>query len=76
MMRWPMTSSDAERPVADVAFLDSDMSVRDLCAVLEYLPWRRDAHQIVIDAGVRHYLLGVLKERLPRFSAKRCGVIL
>jgi hypothetical protein len=66
MMTWP-TSSDADAD-ADVAFLSDDMSVGELYAVLAYLPWRRAAHQIVIDGGVRHYLLGVLKERL---SAKQ-----
>lgn len=68
-------NSNVARPVDDIAFLDDDMSARDLYEVLECLPWRRTAHQIVIDSGVRDYLLGVLKERLPRFSAKHREVL-
>jgi hypothetical protein len=61
-----MTASDAERPVVDVAFLDEDMTIVEICEVLECLPWRRNVHQLCIDHGVRAYLLGLLREHLPR----------
>ena len=64
MLSWPMTSTDAERPVVDVAFLSEDMTPADLYTVLAYLPWRRGQHRICIDHGVRAYLLDMLKEHL------------
>ena len=72
-MRWLVMNSNIARPVDDIAFLDDDMTISDLCEVLECLPWRRTAHQIVIDSGVRDYLLGVLKEHLPRFRREALG---
>jgi hypothetical protein len=66
LLKWPMTASDTERPVCDISFLDESMTNREIYKVLEHLPWRRGAHQIVIDHGVRAYLLGLLRERLPR----------
>lgn len=43
-----------------------DWTVRDLVQSLEDLPSRRAAHFISIDAGVRAYLLDVLRAHLPR----------
>jgi len=49
-------------------FLDESMCVADLVEILDQLSHRRDIqrHALMLDRGVNAFLLGMLRERLPR----------
>lgn len=68
----PMATEDSDdRPLhnsfsAKIEYLDESMTVRELVQTLEDFAHQRGKHGLLLDAGVRNYLLGVLREHLPR----------
>jgi hypothetical protein len=63
-MMMPMT--DHSIAIGRCGFMDDAMTATELIEVLEGLPSRRREHALIIDRGVKVFLLGLLRERLPR----------
>jgi hypothetical protein len=51
--------------IGEIEFWSDDWTPRELVQSLEDLPSRRVSHFISIDAGVRQYLLELLRDHLP-----------
>jgi hypothetical protein len=62
----PTVNSDRSIAIGRCEFLTDEMTVADLCEILEGLSSRRHEHALIVDRGVRTFLLGLLRERLPR----------
>jgi hypothetical protein len=52
--------------IGQIESLTDDMRVADIVEILDQCQHRRDRHLLELDAGVRRYLIDLLKERLPR----------
>jgi hypothetical protein len=66
----PIANSDHSIAIGHCGFLTDDMRVADLVEVLEQLPSRHREHALVVDRGVKAFLLGLLRDRLPRASLR------
>ena len=51
---------------AQMQILDEAMTPREIAEAIEALDYQRGRHALLLDRGVRHYLLDLLKARLPR----------
>jgi hypothetical protein len=58
--------------IGRVERLSEDMTVRDLVEIFDQVGHRRgaDAHVFLFDRGVRKFIAGLLRERLPRASLR------
>jgi hypothetical protein len=50
---------------AQVQYLDQEMTPREIAEAIEALSFIRGQHALLVDVGVRQYLLNLLKNHLP-----------
>lgn len=53
-------------PLGEISIMDSEMTVRDLVTVLDQMSYTRGRQSLLIDHGVRAFLLDCLRAKLPR----------
>lgn len=53
-------------PLGDVSIMDSEMTPRQIVEVLEQMTYTRGRQSLLIDHGVRTFLLDCLRAKLPR----------